>query len=974
MNLVVFAGAGCSMLPPTNLPSWWNLNRAVIDALAAEAHHELPEARVLGDLVVARQDELKFPPEYFAEVVTGVVGATYFDVLRALDSDVPNAVHEALARLAAAGQLRAIVTTNFDRAIEAAFAAHGVPLDVRSRPEQMEELAANLEWLDATNGACQLLKIHGSADAPDTLVDTLSQRKRGLPAATVACIRHLLVWGRWLFAGYSGADLDADPNYLFLRARKEEAQGFTWLVREGTEPLAAVRDLVDFYQTKASIERGLLPEWLEGRLAASAPSLPPLAPPGPSESAAAVPVGERVKAWAEHLGGFTCATILAALADAAGHAKAALPAFERLYRAHPFSARAIEGEADRYGGGFVEASPVAHRAYSLAAARLAILLRDQGRVDEAFAAGRHALAAGAASRSAETLAPLVGQFGNLQRHTGDLTGAERTFARGIALAAQLPWISADLENDLAAVFNAQGRHGDALAAVKRAHEIRARIGDEMGRAGALVNLATLSPPRQAEQWLREALTVFERLGNESARGNVLINFGKLYQAAGNWLRSFECYEDAREAAEIVGDSRMRAMALHGQAVARDEQQETDAALALYRRALEVATSIGFKSEQASIHNNLARFHRDRKDAEKTTRERRLALSLYEEMHSAKGKADTWYAMGVDAYVLGRLPETVEPFRLAFEEYKTLQEPKRRLESGHNYASALYDNGRADEARRVYEESLPDAEAQENRLLIVKILSGLGRCAFKSDRAADGVVLFQEAVARQLGFEGLEAAWSLAETMAESLRDEFGYPNASRLDFLADALDAAARESAAKEHYDAALEYLEPLRSMAAKAGDATWLARAEANIGYVHRQAGRGAQAISSLMQSIEHYRAERNAKGALFPLSHLIPLLEERGGAEATSDAWQELAACYQAVGQPEEAGDAFARAARQWLLAFASGEVTSADDARLRATRAHALLVAAQPLLEEGSPMHQAVEYDLAFCRQILAPEQLA
>ena len=61
------------MLPPTNLHSWWSLNRAVIDAQGARAHDHLPEARVLGDLVIARQEALKFPPEYFAEVVTGIL-------------------------------------------------------------------------------------------------------------------------------------------------------------------------------------------------------------------------------------------------------------------------------------------------------------------------------------------------------------------------------------------------------------------------------------------------------------------------------------------------------------------------------------------------------------------------------------------------------------------------------------------------------------------------------------------------------------------------------------------------------------------------------------------------------------------------------------------------------------------------------------------------------------------------------------
>jgi hypothetical protein len=47
-KLVVFVGAGCSMAPPTSLPSWWEVNGAVIAAVAGEAAKLLPNAQMLG--------------------------------------------------------------------------------------------------------------------------------------------------------------------------------------------------------------------------------------------------------------------------------------------------------------------------------------------------------------------------------------------------------------------------------------------------------------------------------------------------------------------------------------------------------------------------------------------------------------------------------------------------------------------------------------------------------------------------------------------------------------------------------------------------------------------------------------------------------------------------------------------------------------------------------------------------------------
>jgi hypothetical protein len=262
-RFVVFVGAGVSMVAPTSLPSWLSVNRAVLDALVTGAAPLLGDARALADRVLARQQRSLLPSEYFAEVIVGAIGGAYFPVLSCLDSTTPNPVHRSLAQLAAQGKVRALVTTNFDRAIEAAFEAEGVPLKVCFREADLRYLAEHLPLLDVGDGSCQLVKVHGCVSEPDTLVDTLSQRKRGLPAAVLAIVHHLLDSNYWLFLGFSGADLEAEPGYLGLRAAVGRGMGFTWLVRTGTKPLGAVRSLKDAWGDRASIVQGELPEWVQ---------------------------------------------------------------------------------------------------------------------------------------------------------------------------------------------------------------------------------------------------------------------------------------------------------------------------------------------------------------------------------------------------------------------------------------------------------------------------------------------------------------------------------------------------------------------------------------------------------------------------------------------------------------------------------------------------------------------------------------
>ena len=119
-HLVIFAGAGISMGAPTNLPSWRNVNRIVVRSLAASATSAVgePLAARAADLILARHEQEKLPPEYQAQVLAESLHDRYFEVLRHLDSDHPNPTHLAIAWLARLGCVRAVITTNFDRVLQ----------------------------------------------------------------------------------------------------------------------------------------------------------------------------------------------------------------------------------------------------------------------------------------------------------------------------------------------------------------------------------------------------------------------------------------------------------------------------------------------------------------------------------------------------------------------------------------------------------------------------------------------------------------------------------------------------------------------------------------------------------------------------------------------------------------------------------------------------------------------------------------
>jgi hypothetical protein len=128
-EIVVFAGAGCSMAPPSSLPNWNNLNNAIIEVLwdRLEQYGIRDRHRVqLISNIRQKRDENLFSPDYQAQLMAERVGIQYFQLLSAVDSDSFNAVQYFTSLLAKAGKVKAVLTTNFDQNFERAFQAQEI--------------------------------------------------------------------------------------------------------------------------------------------------------------------------------------------------------------------------------------------------------------------------------------------------------------------------------------------------------------------------------------------------------------------------------------------------------------------------------------------------------------------------------------------------------------------------------------------------------------------------------------------------------------------------------------------------------------------------------------------------------------------------------------------------------------------------------------------------------------------------------
>ena len=345
-GLVVLAGAGVSMGPPSSLPGWTDINDAFLDnlGLLLARHTDGEVGYDIAHFVLERRDAAAVvQPDLQAQLAEESLSERYFGLFEPLDIETWNDGHAAIAALAATGLLRAVVTTNFDRLIELAVDAAGARATVYCSPDDFERLAAELEAGDAPEpGTVPVIKVHGSVGRAETMVDTLRQRVLGRPEALEAALAVLFRRHATLVVGFSGADLAYDPHYLGLHDGAAASPSFTVVNRAGDEPNAALAELVDSAGEHARIVDGTLPQCLDALATAAGHKGELVRPefdvelehPGMRRKSLFAQVG---LSWAQSISPVSAAVVLASIAKAAGSSDAA---FQLLMKTMPHHLRA----------------------------------------------------------------------------------------------------------------------------------------------------------------------------------------------------------------------------------------------------------------------------------------------------------------------------------------------------------------------------------------------------------------------------------------------------------------------------------------------------------------------------------------------------------------------------------------------------------------------------------------------------------
>ena len=250
----IYAGAGVSIAAPSCSPSWWvlmnDLVRNVFEAAPQQLDY-LKASLASGD--VTRQPEEIMESFYF------VLQDHLLTVFQLLEAGEPNANHIAIAKLAKAGTLKGILTTNFDIFIERALTKENVPFKTVVTAEEFSA------YYDSGCKEFAVLKIHGTVDRPSTIVAVANHYKngKGFSGAKELVLAHFLRNHPTLFVGYSGWDF-LHQNYQSFWENEglnggKKVYWLNLLGAKGGPNLAQV--LGTHIGSRLVVGEGLMPSW-----------------------------------------------------------------------------------------------------------------------------------------------------------------------------------------------------------------------------------------------------------------------------------------------------------------------------------------------------------------------------------------------------------------------------------------------------------------------------------------------------------------------------------------------------------------------------------------------------------------------------------------------------------------------------------------------------------------------------------------
>lgn len=396
---------------------------------------------------------------------------------------------------------------------------------------------------------------------------------------------------------------------------------------------------------------------------------------------------------------------------------------------------------------------------------------------------------------------------------------------------------------------------------------------------------------------KQAVSLYQQVGNRQQQGRILGNIGATYQALGNYKQAQVYFEQSLKIAETIGDARGQSYALSNLGSLYAAQGNYPAAIAMHQRGRSLAQAQGQRQDESDSLNRLGVAYKAQGNYGEAIRYFKLALDLAREMGSAIGEAEILGNLGNVAAERGEYREALSYYEPCLRVMERLGDRRSEGIVRQRLGNVYLELGKLEVAQRYYQDSLVLARDVRDVRLEAYALGNLGVVARHREDYSSALQYFDQALAglKQIGDHPREAI--LRTLLGNTYLEQRNYPQARQNyeQSLAIARSVGARQAESMAlgnlgllddllgQVDRAIERYTQALAIAAKLGDRIRQGQALNNLGalyyYRRKDFKKAADALSravTIWESMRPGLSDENQISLFETQAHTYRLLQQ--------------------------------------------------------------------------------------------------
>jgi tetratricopeptide (TPR) repeat protein/DNA-binding XRE family transcriptional regulator len=302
--------------------------------------------------------------------------------------------------------------------------------------------------------------------------------------------------------------------------------------------------------------------------------------------------------------------------------------------------------------------------------------------------------------------------------------------------------------NLAEVRQLTGEYPGAAQALGQALSIYQDLDDRLGQANTLHGMGITSlltgEHSDAAQALEQALDIYTDLGDLLGQANAFLYLANVRKTQGDYPGAARDYERALNIYHDLGSQLGQANAIIGRGDVRRLTGHYLAAAQDYEQGLGIYRDLGNRHGQAMAQNGLGIVRRLTGDYPGATQALEQTLGIYRDLGNRLGQASALTDLGVVQRLRGDNLNAAQTLEQALSMYRNLGDQDGMTEALNERGVLHRDNGELARAEECHQEALELARTITSAWNEAYALAGLGRCATAAGRTAQAEALLQQA--------------------------------------------------------------------------------------------------------------------------------------------------------------------------------------------------------------------------------------